>query len=118
MAIISDTDTTLLLLQRCANQAPDKLYATFQQQSLSVGELSVRAGRLAAALSATGIQAGDRVAVMLDNSIDYVELFFALIWLGAIHIPVNTRLRHSGLHFLLNHASPKLIIVEQSYLYD
>ena len=116
MGLISDTNTTLSLLQDQARQSPQRLYATFENQSLNIGELSVEAGKVAMALSNLGVKSGDRVAVMLDNSLDYVVLFFALIWLGAIHVPVNTRLRHSSLKFLIGHAKPPFIIIEQDYI--
>jgi len=116
MGLISDTNTTLSRLQDHARQSPQRLYATFENQSLTIGELYVEAADTAAALSDQGVKSGDRVAVMLDNSLDYVVLFFALIWLGAIHVPVNTRLRHSSLKFLIEHAKPRFIIAEQHYI--
>ena len=116
MPLISDKITTLSMLQDHALQSPQRIYATFDNQTLSIAELYVEVGITAAALSNLGVKPGDRVAVMLDNSLDYVVLFFSLIWLGAIHVPINTRLRHSSLKFLIEHAKPQFIIVEQHYV--
>ena len=114
--LISDTETVLSLLQQRVKDFPENVYARYGQQQMTVSELSSHAGKLAAVLSELGIQPQDRVAVMMDNSLDYVVLYFALIWLGAIQVPVNTRLRHSALKYLIDHAEPKLIIAEDEYL--
>lgn len=114
--LISDSETILSLLQQRVRHSPDTVYARYEQQELTVSELSSRASKIATALSELGIQPRDRVAVMMDNSLDYVVLYFALIWLGAIQVLVNTRLRHSSLQYLIDHADPKLIIAEAEYL--
>jgi carnitine-CoA ligase len=114
--LISDSETVLSLLQQRARHAPDTVYARYGQHELTVSVLSLRAGKMATALSKLGIKPRDRVAVMMDNSLDYVVLYFALIWLGAIQVPVNTRLRHSALKFLIEHAAPKLVIAETEYI--
>ncbi|MFT5113054.1 MAG: crotonobetaine/carnitine-CoA ligase [Parasphingorhabdus sp.] len=114
--LISDSETILSLLQKRTQHSPDTVYARYAQQELTVSELSSRAGNIATALARLDIQPGDRVAVMMDNSLDYVVLYFALTWLGAIQVPVNTRLRHSALKYLIDHSEPKLIIAEESYL--
>ncbi|MFT5505587.1 MAG: crotonobetaine/carnitine-CoA ligase [Gammaproteobacteria bacterium] len=114
--LISDTETTLSLLQDRAGLSPDTVFARYEQETLTVAELYEQAGKTAASLSEFGIKPGDRVGVMLDNSLDYVVLYYALIWLGAIQVPVNTRLRHSALKYLVDHAGPVLIIAESGYL--
>ena len=115
MPIISDSKTTLSLLLNRAEQSGNTLFATFGEQHLTVGDLKQQVEFTAISLSASGIKQGDRVAAMLDNHLDYVVLFFALIWVGAIHVPVNTRLRHDSLGFLIQHSELKLIITEQHY---
>jgi crotonobetaine/carnitine-CoA ligase len=78
----------------------------------------VRAGvaRVQATLSRQGIQAGDRIAVMLDNSPDHMVLIYALILMGAVWVPVNTRLKSAGIEYLLQHCRPAMLIVGAPYL--
>ena len=115
MPVISDTQTTLSLLRDRAERFGDRVYASVEHQKLTVGDLCDDARQTAARLSTQGVSRGDRVAVMLDNHLDNLVLFFALIWVGAVHVPVNTRLRHASLEYVIEHAEPSMIIVEENY---
>jgi acyl-CoA synthetase (AMP-forming)/AMP-acid ligase II len=59
--------------------------------SLSYGELWERASRIAGGLTNAGVGRGDRVAIRMANSIDWVLAFFGAQLLGAVVVPVNTR---------------------------
>ncbi|AOB31436.1 AMP-dependent synthetase [Bordetella sp. H567] len=69
-----------------------------------------------AALAAQGIRAGDRVAVMLDNSPEHMALIYALMLMGAVWVPVNTRLKTAGIEYLARHCRPTLFIAGAEYL--
>ena len=55
-------------------------------------ELHARVGRIAAALTKHGFKAGDRLAILLPNEPDYIQLVYACAWLGVTAVPLNTRL--------------------------
>ena len=55
-------------------------------------ELHDRVAGIAAALGRHGFRAGDRLAMLLPNEHDYLELVYACAWLGVIAVPVNIRL--------------------------
>jgi acyl-CoA synthetase (AMP-forming)/AMP-acid ligase II len=68
------------------------------QTALSIGgkrltfsELHSRVERIAAALSRRGLRTGDRLAVLLPNGPEYIELVYACSRLGVIVVPLNTR---------------------------
>jgi acyl-CoA synthetase (AMP-forming)/AMP-acid ligase II len=68
------------------------------QTALSIGgkrltfsELHSRVERIAAALSQRGLRTGDRLAVILPNGPEYIELVYACSRLGVIVVPLNTR---------------------------
>ena len=73
-----------------------------------------RVEALAAGLAGLGIGRGDIVALMLENSADYVFLVLALVRLGAVHVPINTAFVGEYLRRLLEHASPRTIIVDEA----
>src|SRR6202049_952061 len=60
-------------------------------ERISYRELWDRAARVAGGLRADGIHPGDRVAIRLPNSIDWVLAFLGSLMAGAIAVPVNTR---------------------------
>ena len=115
MPVISDTQTTLSLLRDRAERSGDRVYASFDHQKLTVGDLYDQVRETAARLSNQGVSRGDRVAVMLDNHLDNLVLFFALIWVGAVHVPVNTRLRHASLEYVIERPPTRSIGIVQTH---
>ncbi len=77
-------------------------------------ELHDRVAAIAAALSTHGFRAGDRLAMLLPNEPDYLELVYACAWLGLIAVPVNTRLSITEIDHLIADASPRGIIRHSS----
>jgi fatty-acyl-CoA synthase len=80
---------------------------------LSWAELDDRVARLAGWLAAAGVGRGDRVAIVLANRTPYLELVFAAARLGAIALPVNTRLSPRELGFILGNAEPAALFHER-----
>jgi crotonobetaine/carnitine-CoA ligase len=115
LAFVSDDVTVRALLERRAAADPHGCYLSFAGERLTFAELDAAVNRLASAIAARGIGAGDRVAVMMDNHPDHVRVFFALAKLGAVHVPVNTHLRHDPLAYVLAEAEPALLLADGVY---
>ena len=81
---------------------------------VSFSELDHRVKGLAAALSAHGFTAGDRLALHLPNSAEYIELVYACAWLGVIAVPINTRLSVAEIDKILADATPHGLIRHSS----
>ena len=77
-------------------------------------ELHARVARIAAALSRHGFGAGDRLAILLPNAPEYIELVYACSWLGVIAVPLNTRLSAIEIDRVLADASPRGLIRHSS----
>src|SRR5713226_699099 len=69
-------------------------------------QLHDRVKRLAAALTQAGFLPGDRLALLLPNGPDYIQLVYACSWLGVIVVPINTRLSVVEIDHVLADASP------------
>lgn len=78
--------------------------------ALSYEELAERADRLANALRDRGVVKGDRVAYLGENHPSFVETFFACGLLGAIFVPLNTRLAPPELQFQLQDSGARLLV--------
>ncbi len=72
-------------------------------------ELDARAGRAAALLAGRGVGAGDRVAILCRNRIEFFELLFGCARLGAILVPLNWRMPPAELDGLVADAAPCLL---------
>ncbi len=74
---------------------------TCGQRHRSYPEIHDRAGRIALGLRDLGISQGDRVAVLLRNEIEFVEIGMAIARLGAVPVPVNWHWKQSELAYLV-----------------
>jgi fatty-acyl-CoA synthase len=77
--------------------------------SVSYAELDDRTDRLAGALLAHGLEAGDRVAAWMEDGIPYVELYLAAAKAGLVMVPINVRLRAAEARELLVDAQPRAL---------
>lgn len=103
------------LLEKRAYLNPDKVgYIDESGDRLTFSELNARSNRIANALLARGVTKGERVALLLMNSSEFVELFFALGKIGCVAVPLNWRLVADELVFILKDSgSNKLVFSEE-----
>ena len=78
--------------------------------------LNERIRRLANALTAAGIKAGDTVAILDWDSHRYLECFFAVPMIGAVLHTVNIRLSPEQVLYTMNHAEDDLVLVHDDFL--
>jgi long-chain acyl-CoA synthetase len=81
---------------------------------LTFRELHACVAGIAAALSGHGFQAGDRLALLLPNGPEYIELMYACAWLGLIAVPLNTRLSAAEIDHILADANPRGLVRHSS----
>jgi acyl-CoA synthetase (AMP-forming)/AMP-acid ligase II len=97
-------------LDRAARYFPERLAVSSGATRLTFGELHRRVARVAATLSRHGLAAGDRLALLLPNEVDYLELVYACAWLGVIVVPLNTRFSAVEIDRVLADAGPRGLI--------
>ncbi len=79
-------------------------------QRLDYRGLDVCAGRVAAGLAASGIGRGDRVALLIANSAEFVIALYAILRLGAIAVPLNVREGSRELAYVLCDSTAKALV--------
>ncbi|HEX6649985.1 MAG TPA: AMP-binding protein, partial [Pyrinomonadaceae bacterium] len=97
-------------LGRARRYYPDAKAIALAGKSLSFRELHDRVANIACALTQHGFRVGDRLALLLPNETDYLELIYACAWLGVIIVPLNTRLSATEIDHILSDASPRGLI--------
>ena len=75
------------------------------------GELAGRAARLAGALRAGGLRAGDRVALFMHNNPAYLEILYGAWWAGLAVVPINAKLHLREAQWILDHAQARWAFV-------
>src|SRR5258707_5331474 len=79
-------------------------------QAVTFLELDVRVRRIATALRRRGFLSGERLAFLMPNGADYIELLYACSLLGVIAVPINTRYARPEIDRLLEDARPRGLI--------
>ncbi|HEO97721.1 MAG: long-chain-fatty-acid--CoA ligase [Campylobacterales bacterium] len=79
-------------------------------EKITYGDILQRADTLAAFLAAQGVQKGDRVALFLRNSPEFVYTIFAISKIGGIVVPVNTFLKEEELSYILEDSGSSVLI--------
>jgi long-chain acyl-CoA synthetase len=79
-------------------------------QAVTFMELDIRVRKIAAALQRRGILSGERLAFLMPNGVDYIELVYACSLLGVIAVPINTRYAAAEVDRLLEDARPHGLI--------
>ncbi|TFV54615.1 ATP-dependent acyl-CoA ligase [Mycobacterium sp. PS03-16] len=103
-------------LRQAAAEHPDRCAVrTLTGDRLTYGELLARTERRAVGLAALGVTKGDRVLLVMDNSIDMIVCWFAVNVLGAVEVPVNTANRGPSLVHVANNSGAKVAIIDAPY---
>jgi fatty-acyl-CoA synthase len=83
----------------------------------TIGECARRARRLASGLADLGIGDGDRVATLLWNQTEHLELYFAVPLMGAVIHTLNPRLSADDLSYIAADAADRVVVVDESLVH-
>ena len=97
-------------LGRASRYYPQRKALALRGAYLNFTELEHRVAEVAAALSKEGFGVGDRLAFLLPNGPEYIELVYACSRLGVIAVPLNTRLSAVEIDRVLVDANPRGIV--------
>ena len=95
---------------RRARKSPHALAVIHRDRRLTYLELHERSLRLAARLRTAGLRRGEAVAYLGPNHPAYLETLFAAGMLGAIFVPINTRLAAAEVQYCLGDSGSKILI--------
>jgi acyl-CoA synthetase (AMP-forming)/AMP-acid ligase II len=94
---------------------PNKQALVMGDYACTWGELDRRVNQIANALLANGLKPGDRIALLLGNCPEFIELYFGIARAGMIAVPVNYRLTPDEAAQILKHAEPALFIGDDQH---
>ena len=104
------------LLDDRAEKLTDNRFVSSRSGELTYGELRDEAQRFAHSLQDLGVAPGDRVATMLDSSIEYVTCWFGIVWAGAIDVPVNTEYKGTFLEHVLRDSGANVLVIDGRWM--
>jgi crotonobetaine/carnitine-CoA ligase len=104
------------MLQRQAARFGPKAFLQLGDVRWSHAQAVQLAATRAAALANAGVQQGDRVALMSSNRGEFLELFLACGWLGAVVVPINTASMGPQIAYFLADSQARLLVIESAFL--
>lgn len=114
MIPIIPIDPTITLvhhfLERSARLYPDKVAIIHGKVRATYSEINTRADNLAHYLQSIATQKGDRVALLMENCIEYVISYYGIMKAAAVAVPLNSDLRPEGLRYAIEDLEAKILI--------
>jgi fatty-acyl-CoA synthase len=99
------------LPERAARRWGTREALYFQGRRWSFTELSQGVDRLARGLIALGVRPGERVALWMVNRPEFIEAMFAVMKIGAVLVPINTRFRTEDTAYVLRQSDPAVLVI-------
>jgi len=103
------------VLSETAKRTPQKTAVIFKDEEITFFQLELMATRLANKLRTCNVDRGDRVAIVLPNSSQWIVSYFSIMKLGAVAVPLDFRLKGEELFPILTDARVKVAITSELY---
>lgn len=103
------------ILERARYLFPERTAVVDGDRSYTYAELAERVDRLAGALRELGLIAGDRVAILDNNTHRYLEAYYACAKAGFVFMPLNTRLAPRELDYILADSDARAILYSEPF---
>jgi crotonobetaine/carnitine-CoA ligase len=100
------------VLRARAELTPDATFVHFDGTAVTYAGMVDRAERAAGALAGLGMAPGDRVATVLPNSLELLDVWMGAAVGGFVLVPVNTGLKGEGLRYILEHSESKVVVTD------
>ena len=104
------------MLENVAEEVPNKEALVFKDKRIIYSEFLDSVVRMAIVLKTLGIKRGDCVGVLFENCVEFFYVQQAILYIGAIFIPLSTRYRKYELTYMLKHSDAKCIFSVEKYL--
>jgi long-chain acyl-CoA synthetase len=105
-----------LMLETAARQYGGKTAVAMGERRLSYAQLDEAANKVANALLGMGVKKGDRVALLLANSPEFAAIYFGVVKIGGIAVPLDTKYKLAELASLFNDSQPRVLVAESPLL--
>ncbi len=105
-----------LLLEAAAKKYGEKTAVVMGERRLSYAQLDEAANKVANALLGMGVKKGDRVAMLLANSPEFAAIYFGVVKIGGIAVPLDTKYKLAELASLFNDSQPRVLVAESPLL--
>jgi len=103
------------ILKVNAKKFPNNIALKDSERAFTYPETNRRVNRLAHSLLSLGLNKGDKVAVLLENSLEIVEVYLATAKAGLVIVPINFRLFGPEVEYIVNNSDAKAFIAHDEF---
>lgn len=103
------------ILKLNAKKFPNTIALKDEKKSYTYPEVNKRVNKLAHSLLSLGLKKGDKVAVLLENSIEIIEIYLSVAKTGIVIIPINFRLVGPEIEYIANNSDAQAFIVHDEF---
>jgi len=97
-------------LERSARVYPEKLAIIHGKVRATYAEINDRANNLASYLLSIGVQKGERIALLMENCVEYVVSYYGIMKAGAVAVPLNSDWKPDGLRYAVEDLQARVMI--------
>ena len=103
------------ILKLNAKKFPNTIALKDEKKSYTYPEVNKRVNKLAHSLLSLGLKKGDKVAVLLENSIEIIEIYLSVAKTGIVIVPINFRLVGPEIEYIANNSDAQAFIVHDEF---
>ncbi len=100
------------LLEDKAKTIGEKPFLLHEDVKITYSEMDETANRVANGLLGLGVKKGDKVCLVMSNSVEFLYAWFALAKIGAVKVPVNIALKGNLLRYIIDQSDASVVIVD------
>jgi len=104
------------LMEEKAARYKDRVFLMFEEKTYTYRQMNENANRLANYFLSLGSGQGRGVAILMDNSPRFLDIFIGIQKIGMYAVPVNTSLKGDSLLYILNHCDAQYLVVDDTHL--
>ena len=106
----TSTASVASILKESADRFPDEIAVTVGPQSTTYAELWDQTRAYAGALRAKGVTEGSRVAMLVPNVADFPRVYYAILALGAVAVPIHALLKQHEIEYVLRDSGSTMLV--------
>ncbi len=104
-----------IYFEEALSKFPEKPALVFEGRQITYAELNRRVNSISDSLLKLGLNKGDRVAVLLHNLPEFIELYFASAKAGTVFVPINNLLSRRNLTEIFEYIKPRALIFDRDF---
>ena len=104
------------LLEEKAARYKDKVFLMFDDETFTYRQMNENANRMANYFLSINAGQGKGIAILMDNSPRFLDIFIGIQKIGMYTVPVNTSLKGDSLLYILNHCDAEYLVIDETYL--